>query len=78
MPWKDFLNNQFTYLLLFELAVTFVSFGVLLAVFWVIGEVPHLQFNIQAFLSDHGVILFLGLFLYELGRTAFLKVMQGM
>jgi hypothetical protein len=30
MAWLDFLNNQYTYLLLFEVFVTFVSFGVFL------------------------------------------------
>nr|WP_152417681.1 hypothetical protein [Haloferax larsenii] len=73
-----FLDNQVTYLLLFEVAVAFISFGVLLAVFWVLGEVPYLQFDMQTFLNDHGVILFLGLFHYEIGRIAFLKIMQGM
>ena len=74
----DFLDNQFTYLLLFEVAITFISFGVLLAVFWVLGEIPYLQFDMQAFLNDHGVILFLGLFIHELGRAGFHRVMRGM
>jgi hypothetical protein len=32
----------------------------------------------QGFLNDHGVVLFLTLFIYEIGKTAFNKIMQGM
>lgn len=78
MSWIDLLDNQITYKLIFEAFVAFTIFGGLLGVFWILGEVPWLQFSLDTFLDEYGLVFFLGLIIYRAARNVYMIAAQGM
>ncbi|MFB1066261.1 hypothetical protein [Natrinema sp. H-ect4] len=78
MAWTDFLDNQITYLLVFEAFVTFAVFGAYLGVFWMLGEIPQLSFSLEQFLSEYGVVFFAALVIVRAGNKVMNTAMRGM
>jgi len=78
MAWIDFFDNEITYRILFEAFITFAVFGAYLGVFWMLGEIPQLEFSLEAFLSEYGVIFFTALVIVRTGNKVMNKAMRGM
>lgn len=78
MVWTEYLDNPITYRLLFEAFVTFATFGGFLAIFWILGEMPRLQFSLDVFLNQYGIVFFLGVLIYRAAENLLQVAMQGM
>jgi hypothetical protein len=78
MSSVEYLDNQATYTVMFEAFVTFAVFGAYLGVFWILGEIPQLQFSLEAFLNQYGVVFLLGVLLVRTGNKAMNAAMRGM
>jgi len=78
MSWIDLLDNQITYKLVFEAFITFAVFGAFLGVFWVLGEIPVLEFSLQEFLNEYGVIFLLAVVMVRTGNKVMNRAMRGM
>lgn len=74
----DFLDHPITYRVLFEAFITFAIFGGLLGIFWILGETPWLQFSLDAFLNEYGLLFLLGLMIYRAARSVYMIAVQGM
>lgn len=75
---EGLLESEWTALLVFEAFVTFAVFGAYLAVFWGLGEIPQLQFSLESFLNQYGVVFFLALIIVRTGNRVLSTAMQGM
>ncbi|MCY4730545.1 hypothetical protein KY092_08230 [Natronomonas gomsonensis] len=78
MAWTDYLDNPITYRLLFEAVVTFAAFGGFLGIFWILGEMPWLQFSLDVFLKEYGLVFFLGVVIYRAVQNLLQVAMKGM
>lgn len=78
MSWLDLLDHPLTYRFLFEAFVTFAVFGGFLGIFWVLGEMPWLQFSLEVFLNEYGLVFFLGVVIYRAAQNVLQIAMQGM
>jgi len=78
MSWIDFFDNQITYFIIFEAFITFAVFGAYLGVFWMLGEIPQLEFSLESFLSEYGVVFFTALVIVRTGNKVMNKAMRGM
>jgi hypothetical protein len=78
MSWLDFLDYPLTYRFLFEASVTFAVFGGFLGIFWVLGEIPRLQFSLEVFLNEYGLVFFLGVVIYRAAQNVLQMAMKGM
>ena len=78
MAWTDYLANPTTYRLLFEAFIAFAVFGGFLGIFWLLGEMPWLQFNLDVFLNEYGLVFFLGVVIYRAAQNVLQIAMRGM
>lgn len=77
MSLTDYLDSPISYRLLFEALLTFATFGGFLGIFWILGELPWLQFSMDVFLNEYGLLFFIGLVIYRAGQNVLQIAMQG-
>ncbi|WP_276273583.1 hypothetical protein [Haloarcula litorea] len=75
---EGLLESEWTALFVLEAFVTFAVFGAYLGVFWALGEVPQLQFSLESFLNQYGIVFFLALIIVRTGNRVLNTVMNGM